>query len=158
MKYADELIPNKVSMPVIRVKYVKERVWWNPFTWFGSRADSGRCGPFQDRLRWQDLVPIVNCGNQKVCMENATQNNVKWLEGGRTLGSGNITFINHGTFQRMANSGPSFKAEGCPATPTMITTLTGGLILTSTATVWIRSSSMKMTGRIADGGRVGGNM
>ncbi|NGZ61292.1 MAG: hypothetical protein CV081_12440, partial [Nitrospira sp. LK265] len=34
VKYADELILNKASMPVIRVKYVKERVWWNPFTWF----------------------------------------------------------------------------------------------------------------------------
>jgi len=55
-------------------------VWWNPFTWFGSRAESGRCGPFQDRLRWQDLVPIANCGDQKICMESSTQNNVKWLE------------------------------------------------------------------------------
>jgi hypothetical protein len=82
VKYADELILAKASMPVIRVKYVKERVWWNPFTWFGSRADSGRCGPFQDRLRWQDLVPIVNCGNQTVCLENAIQDNVKWLEVG----------------------------------------------------------------------------
>jgi hypothetical protein len=80
VKYADELILNKASMPVVRVKYVKEMVWWNPFTWFGSRADSGRCGPFQDRLRWQDLVPIINCGDQKVCMEVSTQNNVKWLE------------------------------------------------------------------------------
>ena len=78
--YADELVLAKASMPVIRVKYVKEMVWWNPFTWFGSRADNGRCGPFQDRLRWQDLVPIVNCSNQKVCIEHSTQNNVKWLE------------------------------------------------------------------------------
>ncbi|MEK9142064.1 MAG: hypothetical protein AAB308_13505, partial [Nitrospirota bacterium] len=78
--YADELILTKASMPVVRVKYVKEMVWWNPFTWFGSRAESGRCGPFQDRLRWQDLVPIVNCGDQKVCMERSSQNNVKWLE------------------------------------------------------------------------------
>ena len=82
VKYANELILAKASMPVVRVKYVKERVWWNPFTWFGSRADSGRCGPFQDRLRWQDLVPIANCGDQKVCMESATQHNVKWLEVG----------------------------------------------------------------------------
>jgi hypothetical protein len=79
-KFADVLILNKASMPVVRVKYVKEMVWWNPFTWFGSRAESGRCGPFQDRLRWQDLVPIVNCGDQKVCMESSTQHNVKWLE------------------------------------------------------------------------------
>lgn len=70
----------KASMPVLRVKYVKERIWWNPFTWFGSRADSGRCGPFQDRLRWQDLVPIVNCGDQKVCVESSTVKGMKWLE------------------------------------------------------------------------------
>jgi len=80
VKYADELILAKAGMPVVRVKYVKEMVWWNPFTWFGSRAESGRCGPFQDRLRWQDLVPIANCGDQKICMESSTQNNVKWLE------------------------------------------------------------------------------
>jgi hypothetical protein len=78
--YAGEQILAKASMPVVRVKYVKERVWWNPFTWFGSRADSGRCGPFQDRLRWQDLVPITNCGDGKLCVENSTLNGVKWLE------------------------------------------------------------------------------
>ena len=44
------------------------------------RADSGRCGPFQDRLRWQDLVPIVNCGNNTVCVESSTLNGTKWLE------------------------------------------------------------------------------
>ncbi len=78
--YAGEQVLAKASMPVVRVKYVKERRWWNPFTWFGSRADSGRCGPFQDRLRWQDLVPIVNCGDHNVCVESATQHGVKWLE------------------------------------------------------------------------------
>ena len=80
VRYAGELVLSKASLPVIRVKYVKERVWWNPFTWFGSRAESGRCGPFQDRLRWQDLVPIVNCGNQKICIETTEQGGVKWLE------------------------------------------------------------------------------
>ena len=79
--YAGEQVLAKASMPVVRVKYVKERRWWNPFTWFGSRADSGRCGPFQDRIRWQDLVPIVNCGDHKVCVESATQQGVKWLVG-----------------------------------------------------------------------------
>ena len=44
--YSGEQVLAKASMPVVRVKYVKERRWWNPFTWFGSRADSGRCGPF----------------------------------------------------------------------------------------------------------------
>ncbi|MGZ8373859.1 MAG: copper amine oxidase, partial [Nitrospira sp.] len=28
VKYADELILAKASMPVVRVKYVKEMVWW----------------------------------------------------------------------------------------------------------------------------------
>lgn len=78
--YDGELVLGKASMPVLRVKYVKERIWWNPFTWFGSRADSGRCGPFQDRLRWQDLVPIVNCGNNKVCVESSTLQGTQWLE------------------------------------------------------------------------------
>src|SRR5512134_33581 len=78
--YGGEQVLAKASMPVLRVKYVKERVWWNPFTWFGSRADSGRCGPFQDRLRWQDLVPIVNCGGNKVCVESSIVKGMKWLE------------------------------------------------------------------------------
>ena len=78
--YGGEQVLAKASMPVVRVKYVKERRWWNPFTWFGSRADSGRCGPFQDRLRWQDLVPISNCGDHKVCVESSTLQGVKWLE------------------------------------------------------------------------------
>ncbi|MFO0731899.1 MAG: hypothetical protein U0361_13100 [Nitrospiraceae bacterium] len=52
VRYAGELVLSKASLPVIRVKYVKERVWWNPFTWFGSRAESSPLsGPFQDRLR-----------------------------------------------------------------------------------------------------------
>lgn len=80
VSYGGELVLSKASMPVLRVKYVKERVWWNPFTWFGSRADSGRCGPFQDRLRWQDLVPIVNCGDNKLCIESSTYKGIKWLE------------------------------------------------------------------------------
>jgi hypothetical protein len=63
--YRDELVLAKASMPVVRVKYVKEQVWWNPFTWFGSRAESGRCGPFQDRLRWQDLVPPASVCRRK---------------------------------------------------------------------------------------------
>jgi hypothetical protein len=78
--FEGEKLLAKASMPVVRVKYVKEMVWWNPFTWFGSRAESGRCGPFQDRLRWRDLVPILNCGNQKVCIETSTQDGIKWLE------------------------------------------------------------------------------
>jgi len=80
VSYGGELVLGKASMPVVRVKYVKEMVWWNPFTWFGSRAESGRCGPFQDRLRWQDLAPIANCADNKVCVERATVNGVQWLE------------------------------------------------------------------------------
>ncbi|MCC6966943.1 MAG: hypothetical protein IT391_11775 [Nitrospira sp.] len=80
VSYGGEMVLGKASMPVVRVKYVKERVWWNPFTWFGSRADSGRCGPFQDRLRWQDLAPIANCSDNKVCVDRATVNGVQWLE------------------------------------------------------------------------------
>ncbi len=78
--YQGEMVLAKASMPVIRVKYVKERHWWNPLTWFGSRAETGRCGPFQDRIRWKDLVPIKNCGDKMMCVESYEQGGVKWLE------------------------------------------------------------------------------
>jgi copper amine oxidase-like protein len=78
--YDGERVMAKASMPVIRVKYVKEMRWWNPFSWFRSRATSGRCGPFQDRIQWRDLVPIVNCNGQKVCIESFSGDGVAWLE------------------------------------------------------------------------------
>lgn len=70
----------KASMPVIRVKYDKERHWWNPFSLGGSREATGRCGPFQDRLSWTNSVPISNCGDKKVCIQTYRHGDTTWLE------------------------------------------------------------------------------
>lgn len=78
--FKDELILGKASMPVLRVKYVKEQVWWNPFTWFGTRAETGRCGPFQDRISWTNIVPIDRCGGKKVCIRAHKMEGLGWLE------------------------------------------------------------------------------
>ena len=75
-----EKVLAKASMPVVRVKYDKERHWWNPFSLGGSREATGRCGPFQDRLSWTNIIPIVDCGDQKVCVQTYQHNGVKWLE------------------------------------------------------------------------------
>ncbi len=77
--YLGQPVLTKASVPVIRVKYVKERKWYKPWTWFGSRAQTGRCGPFQDRIRWKNLVPVQDCGG-KVCIESYLLDGVKWLE------------------------------------------------------------------------------
>ncbi len=78
--YAGEKVLAKASMPVLRVKYEKERQWWNPFSLGGSRAATGRCGPFQDRLSWTNTVPIPNCGDKKVCAQTYHHDDVEWLE------------------------------------------------------------------------------
>lgn len=78
--YDGEKVLAKASMPVIRVKYDKERHWWNPFSLGGSRAATGRCGPFQDRLSWANIIPISNCGDKKVCVQSYTHSGAKWLE------------------------------------------------------------------------------
>lgn len=78
--YKNDLILGKASMPVLRVKYDKERVWWNPFSWFGSREETGRCGPFQDRLSWTNSIPITSCEGKKVCTREHTIEGLKWLE------------------------------------------------------------------------------
>ncbi|GKS57058.1 hypothetical protein YTPLAS18_05850 [Nitrospira sp.] len=78
--FKDELVLGKASMPVLRVKYEKEQVWWNPFSWFGTRAETGRCGPFQDRISWSNIVPIEPCGGNKVCIRAHTIDGLKWIE------------------------------------------------------------------------------
>jgi hypothetical protein len=78
--YQKEKVLAKASMPVIRVKYIKERHWWNPFSLGGSRAATGRCGPFQDRLSWTNSTPISDCGGNKICIQSYSQNGIKWLE------------------------------------------------------------------------------
>lgn len=80
VSYDGEKVLAKASMPVIRVKYDKERHWWNPFSLGGSREATGRCGPFQDRLSWTNIVPILNCGDRKVCAQRYRQGDVDWLE------------------------------------------------------------------------------
>ncbi|MFO0766843.1 MAG: hypothetical protein U0231_08625 [Nitrospiraceae bacterium] len=151
VRYAGELVLSKASLPVIRVKYVKERVWWNPFTWFGSRAESGRCGPFQDRLRWQDLVPIVNCGNQKICIETTEQGGVKWLELGVYARIGEYHLYQSWHLSDDGEIRPVLQSRGSPAIPTTITIPIGVLISISTATAWIRCSSMTTAARMRAG-------
>ncbi len=76
-------ILSRASLPVIRVKYVKERGIWNLYGIFSNEEDDragGRCGPFQDRITWDHLQPILNCENQMVCVRSYEQENVKWLE------------------------------------------------------------------------------
>lgn len=78
--FEDKKVLAKASMPVIRVKYDKERQWWNPFSLGGSREATGRCGPFQDRLSWANIVPISDCGDKKVCIQSYRHGDTTWLE------------------------------------------------------------------------------
>ena len=75
-----ELVLGKASMPVLRVKYVKERIWWNPFTWFGSRADSGRCGHSRIDCVGRTWSPSSTVATIQSVFESSTLNGTKWLE------------------------------------------------------------------------------
>lgn len=79
--YKDEMVLAKASVPVIRVQYNKQRTWYKPSTWFASRRD-GYCGPFQDRIKWNDLKQNTECQNRMVCVEPYILDGVKWLEVG----------------------------------------------------------------------------
>ena len=60
--YNNQLVFWKASLPVIRVKYDR------------------RCGPFADRIMWDNLVKISNCGDSKVCQQAFTVGGQQWLE------------------------------------------------------------------------------
>ena len=61
VSYQDELVLAKASLPVIRV-------------------NSERCGPFQHRITPRQLQNIPNCGNDQMCIESHTINDLDWLE------------------------------------------------------------------------------
>ena len=65
VKFQNELLIYKASMPVIRVKY-----------------DGDACGPYADRISWDSLVNISNCGGGKVCQETYSSGGHDWLEFG----------------------------------------------------------------------------
>jgi hypothetical protein len=55
VRWKEEQIIYKASMPVIRVRY-----------------DGNVCGPYQDRLDWYNLIDIPFCANQRVCQRGYT--------------------------------------------------------------------------------------
>lgn len=62
--FNNELVFYKASLPVIRVRY------------------DHSCGPYQDRINWDKLVKISNCGNKKVCQKSYSSGGRNWLEVG----------------------------------------------------------------------------
>src|SRR6266511_5317833 len=72
VRYNGVLNIYKASLPVIRVKYVKDFAWWPPSAWFG-------CGPYADRISWSNLVPTT-CSSSKICQRSFTQGGTSWLE------------------------------------------------------------------------------
>lgn len=89
---------HKISLPVIRVKYVTDATAWTEFTQNGKG-----CGPYNDIIRWdpytvgdwfEDLLPwtddhhlsrISNCSNKYVCL--------KEIDNGQTLEIGVYALI-----------------------------------------------------------------
>ncbi len=63
VKFDGELVLYKGNMPVIRVEY-----------------DDDACGPYTDKLRWDNMHEISFCDNEKVCQTSYTENGRKWLE------------------------------------------------------------------------------
>lgn len=93
LSYKGVWMLGKGSLPVIRVKYVKDEHWYDPFHWAGG------CGPYADQLQWEyswwdehvrkhKLVRISNCKNELVCIrefragrrEALTAGDIRWLE------------------------------------------------------------------------------
>ncbi len=77
--YKGKLVLAKASVPVIRVEYDKGFSWYKPWTW-GPREKTGRCGPFQDRIKWKHLRPVMDCDKKPVCLKEYTSGGMKWLE------------------------------------------------------------------------------
>ena len=150
-----EKVLAKASMPVIRVKYDKERHWWNPFSLGGSREATGRCGPFQDRLSWTNIIPIVDCGDQKVCARPTSTAASSGWRSASMHGSGNTIFIKSGISPRTDKSIPSCIAAACHATPIMCTIRTGDSMSTSMGTASTKSSGTTRMPRTPAGDRDG---
>ena len=78
--FEGEQVLAKASLPVIRVKYVREWPIWHPFSWFGIGRSSGRCGPFEDRISPSRVRKNSNCGDEKLCRTEHTIQGIQWLE------------------------------------------------------------------------------
>ena len=66
--YNEKVVLGKASVPVVRVKYLKDR-----------------CGPYHDQILWKlggshGLQKISNCNNEYVCCQSFTSDNMRWLE------------------------------------------------------------------------------
>lgn len=82
VSYDEEQVLAKASLPVIRVKYVREWPAWDPRSWFGLGRSSGRCGPFEDRISPPTLIENKNCEDNKLCRATHTIQGHQWLEVG----------------------------------------------------------------------------
>ncbi len=72
VRYQNEQVIYKASMPVIRVRY-----------------DGNACGPYADRIDWLNLLNISNCGNKKICQRGYTDSSGRnWCELGLLAGIG----------------------------------------------------------------------
>jgi len=80
VSYDGEQVLAKASLPVIRVKYVREWPAWDPRSWFGLGRSSGRCGPFEDRISPLTLLKNKSCQNNRLCRATHTIHGVQWLE------------------------------------------------------------------------------
>lgn len=67
VKFNNEEILYKASLPVIRVKYDVD-------------GGDGGCGPYADRIYWESLQDIPWCGGAKVCKQNYSSGGRDWLE------------------------------------------------------------------------------
>jgi hypothetical protein len=67
VKYQNEELIYKASMPVIRVKYDRD-------------GDNDGCGPYADQISWGSLVDISFCGGARVCQQTYSSGGREWLE------------------------------------------------------------------------------
>jgi hypothetical protein len=67
LTFESRKVLHKGSLPVIRVKY--------------DVVNGNTCGPYADRINWNNLVTNNNCNNgQKVCQRTFNFNGKEWLE------------------------------------------------------------------------------
>lgn len=94
--YQGRSVVHKMTLPVIRVRYARDTVWYKPWTWFPlDRLFSLGCGPFNDRIDAGNVeVPAQaeapetpwprdpEACPEKVCKREWLQDDVAWLEYG----------------------------------------------------------------------------
>jgi hypothetical protein len=94
--YQGRPVVHRMTLPVIRVRYARDTVWYKPWTWFPfDRLLSLGCGPFKDRIDAGNVeVPAQaeapetpwprdpEACPEKVCKREWLQDDVAWLEYG----------------------------------------------------------------------------